>query len=522
MSTSAESRYTALESIKEPFIDRARQASKLTLPYIMPEDGHNSHSRLETPFQGIGARGVNNLASKLLLALLAPNAPFFRLNFDEPKLRAEGATQEIITEMESALQRVEDSVMDEISRQSYRVGIHEVLKHLIITGNGLLYVPPEGGLRVFHLDRYVISRDPMGNVLKIITKETLDYNTLSDELKEAAGYLQGETTGKTCDLFTCVELVDDKWQIHQEIKGNVIQSSVGSFAKDKLPYIPLRFSKIDGEDYGRGYVEEYLGDLISLETLTQAIVEGSAAAAKVLFLVNPNGTTRAKTLAESPNGAITQGNANDVSVLQLNKFNDFRIAADTSNAIKERLGQAFLLTSGVVRNAERVTAEEIRMLTMELESALGGLYSLLSNELQLPMVNRVMDIMTADKRLPKLPADLVKPVIITGVEALGRGNDLQKLDLFLAGAAQVVGPQAIGQFVNVEEYFKRRATSLGIKTRGLIKTQEEMQQQMQQSQMMSLAEKAAPQGAAALGNIAKDNAAAAREQEAAPNEQQPQ
>tara|TARA_R110002020_G_scaffold13852_4_gene49549 strand:- start:2205 stop:3770 length:1566 start_codon:yes stop_codon:yes gene_type:complete len=521
MSTSAESRYNALETDRQPFIDRAREASKLTLPYVMPEEGHNSHSRLYTPFQGIGARGVNNLASKLLLALLAPNAPFFRLNFDEPKLRADGATQEIITEMESALQRVEDSVMEEISRQSYRVGVHEALKNLIITGNALLYIPPEGGLRVFHLDRYVVSRDPMGNPVKIITRETLNYNTLTEELKEAAGSLEGETTGKTCDLFTCVELVDEMWQVHQEIKGNVIQSSIGSFPEGKLPYIPLRFSKIDGEDYGRGYVEEYLGDLISLETLTQAIVEGSAAAAKVLFLVNPNGTTRAKTLAESPNGAITQGNAQDVSVLQLDKFNDFKITADTANTIKERLGQAFLLTSGVVRNAERVTAEEIRMLTMELESALGGLYSLLSNELQLPMVNRVMDLMTADKRLPNLPRDLVKPVIITGVEALGRGNDLQKLDMFLAGAAQVVGPQAIGQYVNVEEYFKRRATSLGIKTLGLIKTQEEMQQEMQQAQMMEMASKAAPQGATALGNIARDAAAAPPEAPPEQAQQQP-
>lgn len=501
---SAHQTYTTLEGERYPFLERARQSAKLTLPYVMPEDGHNSHSRLETPFQGIGARGVNNLSSKLLLALLAPNAPFFRLNFDEAKLREEGATQEIISEMEVALQRVEESVMEEISRQSYRVGVHELLKHLIVTGNALCYIPEEGGMRVFHLDRYVIRRDPMGNPVKIITKETLDYNTLPEEAKKAAGYLQGETTGKNCDLYTCVELVDGKWTVHQEVKGNVIEGSIGTYAKEKLPYIPLRFSKIDGEDYGRGYVEEYLGDLISLETLTQAIVEGSAAAAKVLFLVNPNGTTRAKTLAESPNGAITQGSASDVSVLQLNKAADFNVAAQTANTIKDRLGQAFLLTSGVVRQAERVTAEEIRMLTVELESALGGLYSLLSNELQLPMVNRVMDIMAKNKRMPNLPKDLVKPVIITGVEALGRGNDLQKLDLFLAGAAQVVGPEAIGQFVNVEEYFKRRATSLGIKTRGLIKTQEEMQQQSQQSQMMAMAEKVAPQGVAAVGNIAKE------------------
>ena len=122
------------------------------------------------------------------------------------------------------------------------------------------------------------------------------------------------------------------------------------------------------EDYGRGFVEEYLGDLKSLEALTKAIVEGSAEQLKYCH-VNPNGTTRARTLAEAPNGAIVQGSEGDVSVLQLNKFNDFRTAQATMNGITDRLSQAFLLTSGVVRDAERVTAEEIRMLSQELEAA---------------------------------------------------------------------------------------------------------------------------------------------------------
>ena len=34
-----------------------------------------------------------------------------------------------------------------------------------------------------------------------------------------------------------------------------------------------------------------------------------------MFLVNPNGTTRARTLAEAPSGAIVQGNAADVTTL---------------------------------------------------------------------------------------------------------------------------------------------------------------------------------------------------------------
>ena len=393
--------------------------------------------------------------------------------------------------------------MDEISRETYRTALHEALKHLIITGNALVYLPESGGMRVFHLDRFAVERDPMGNILYICTKESLSYMSLAPEMKAIAGVEGSEGADSEVNLFTAVCRKENGWRVWQEINGNIIPDSEGFYPLDKNPFIPLRFSRIDGEDYGRGYVEEYLGDLQSLEALQKALVEGSAAAAKVLFLVNPNGTTRAKTLAESPNGAIAQGNAQDVSVLQLEKFNDFRVVQEAIVKIEERLGHAFLLTSGVVRQAERVTAEEIRMLGQELETAIGGLYSLLSVELQMPLVNRLMEVMRRKKKLPKLPKDIVSPVIITGVEALGRGHDLQKLDMFLAGASQVVGPEAVAQYVNVGEYFKRRATSLGIKTDGLVKSEEQMMQEQQQAQMMQMAEKLGPAGIKAASDQAK-------------------
>jgi hypothetical protein len=487
----AQSLYNTFEGKRYQYVDRARTCSRLTLPYIMPESGFGAHSRLDTPFSSIGARGVNNLASKLLLALLPPNAPFFRLNIDTFGLQAEGAPPEFISSIETQLQQVEEAVMDEVSRESYRTGLHEALKHLIITGNALIYLPDSGGMRVFHLDRYVVDRDPMGNILHIVTKETIAHTALSPEMQEAVG-LDGGMDDEY-DLYTAVCRHGNKWIVYQDINGVRIPGSEGSYKLDKNPYIALRFTRIDGESYGRGYVEEYLGDVQSLEGLTRAIVEGSSASAKVLFLVNPNGTTRARTLAESPNGAIVQGNANDVQVLQVQKHNDLRVASETIEAIKERLGHAFLLTSGTVRNAERVTAEEIRMLSMELENALGGVYSLFSTELSLPMVNRIIDVMNRKRKLPKLPKDVVNPVIITGVEALGRGNDLQKLDMFLQGVVQTLGPEVMAQYINPEEYLKRRATSLGIKTVGLVKSQEQIQQETQQAQQMQMAEKLGPQ-----------------------------
>jgi len=280
--------------------------------------------------------------------------------------------------------------------------------------------------------------------------------------------------------------------VYQEVKGIELPKSRGTFPLDATPYIPLRWNRVDGEDYGRGFVEEYYGDLKSLEGLTKAIVEGSAAASKVLFMVSPNGTTRARKLAESPNGAIIEGQASDVSVLQLNKFADFRIAYDAMRGIEQRLQLSFLLNASVQRDAERVTAEEIRYMAQELEDTLGGVYSILSQEFQLPYVMRKMRVMEKGNKLPQLPKNTVRPSIITGLEALGRGNDKNKLISFLSTLAQTLGADVIQQFVNIPDAIKRLATSEGIDPEGLIKSQEQIQQEMQQQQLLQAAQNIDP------------------------------
>ena len=401
--TSIHQRYEKLETERTPFLTRARECSKLTLPTLVPDSGHSSSSTFDTPFQGIGARGVNNLASKLLLALVPPNSPFFRLTVDDFKLQELTQQEGARAEVEEALSSIERAVMSEIESSSVRIATFEALKHLLVAGNVLLYLPEKGGMRVFHMDRYVIKRDPMGNALEMITKEDISPETLTPELQMLCDMDPDKDDGyghESVQLYTRVIRDGKNWKVSQELKGKEVPNSEGTYPLEKTPWIPLRLSRIDGESWGRGYVEEYLGDLKSLETLTQAIVEGSAASAKVLFLVRPNGTTRARVLAEAPNGAIREGDAADVSTLQVQKQGDFQIAFQTAQEIKERLAYAFLMNSSVQRNAERVTAEEIRYMAGELEDALGGIYSILSQEFQLPLVNRLLLQMQKQRKVP--------------------------------------------------------------------------------------------------------------------------
>jgi hypothetical protein len=508
-------RYSQLEGERDTFLERGREAARLTIPTLLPDEGHSSSSIYNTPYQGIGARGVNNLASKLLLALLPPNSPFFRLTIDDFDLQQIAGDNR--GQVEEGLARIERAAMQEIEGKAIRVPVFEALKLLIVTGNALVYMPKKGGMKVYRPDRYVVKRDAMGNVLEIITKETVSPMMLPEEVQ--AMLPQSETPVKSLDLYTKLMKTNRGFDVFQEVAGIEVPNSRGTYKDDTNPFIPLRFIRIDGEDYGRGYVEEYIGDLRSLESLTRAIVQGSAASSKVLFLVRPNGTTKSTDLTKAPNGAFLNGDANDVSTLQVQKAADFRVALETMRMINDRMAAAFLLNSSVQRAAERVTAEEVRFMAQELETALGGVYSILSQEFQLPLINLLLNSLQKQNKMPKMPKDSVKPTVVTGIEALGRGQDLNKLATFLQ-YLQPLGAEVIASEMNINDYIDRLGASLGIDTSGLIKSQEQkMQEQMAQQQMMQqqmleqtamgAAQRAAP---AVAGNIDPDQIRQALEQ----------
>jgi hypothetical protein len=489
---SAQGIYRRLETLREPFLRRARDAVELTIPTLLREDNsYNSSTRsFKTPWQGVGARGVNNLSSKLLLTLMPPNSPFFRLRVDEGKAGILLSNDKVKTEIEQTLAAVERQVMFEVETTPTRVKVHEALKHLVCTGNALIHFPSEGAMRVFHLDSYVCERDASGNLLLLITRELVSPMMLPEDfvktlsLEGSGETYEARSEVKNLELFTCVRRYEGKWNVHQEVSDKRLPGTDGSYTEQDFPWLPLRMHVVDGEDYGRGYVEEYQGDLRSLEGLTQAIVEGAAAAARIVVMVRPNSTTRIKNVANAPNGAVIPGHKDDVTMLQAEKQADLSVASQVSDKIEQRLAFAFLLNSSVQRQAERVTAEEIRYMAQELEDALGGVYSVLTQELQLPLVRLLMSRLQKAGKLPKFNNDTVKPTIVTGLEALGRGHDLQRLQVAFDVVARTYGPEALARFTNPLDGIARILTSSGVDPAGLMKTPEEIQQEMQQAQMM--------------------------------------
>jgi len=497
MKETAKQRYEKLQADRQHYLDRARECSELTIPTLIPDDGFESSSEIYTPFQSVGARGVNNLASKLLLLLLPPNSPFFRLSLSGKTKEELEQNPELQSEIEKSLAKIEREIHKKIENLALRVSVFEALKHLIVSGNVLTYLPKKGNMRVYGITQFVCRRDEDGNLLEVIIKESISPVALDEETLQVIGKYPDYKEDEDCEIYTHIyRLPDGKYYVCQEIMGHKIPSSVGTYPADNMPYQALRMVRVDGEDYGRGYVEEFLGDLRSLEGLSQSLVESSAAASKVVFMVRPNAVTRKRDLANTRNGDIITGQRDDVTCLQTEKQYDLGIVERSIGRLEERMSYAFLLHTAIQRDAERVTAQEIRYMAEQLETSMGGIYSLLSQEFQLPLVQVLMKRMSQSNEIPKLPKDSVAPTIITGIEALGRGNDLQKLREFVMEIGQLaqISPEVV-QVLNPNDLITRVATSLGIDTEGLIKSEEQLaqeqeaaQQQMAQQQMMDMAQ----------------------------------
>ena len=143
-------------------------------------------------------------------------------------------------------------------------------------------------------------------------------------------------------------------------------------------------------------------------------------------------------------------------------------------------------------------------MVQELESSLGSVYATLSQELQLPFVKILLATLTSQGKLPKLPKGVAKPAITTGVEALGRGNDANRMRAFFQTFAglpdQVL--QKIFMRLDEVELIKRNAAGVQIDPTGLIKSDEQIAQEQQEALAAQMAVAGTPNAVNALADQA--------------------
>lgn len=495
---SARSRYTALMVGRTSVLDRAREASRLTIPGLIPEDGQDNHTIHSQPYQSLGARGTNNLAAKVLMTTLPPDTSFLRLELDEDTAAEMGAK---MGEVRTKLARITNKAKLLSESSKARPVVMEAFRHLIIAGNVLLYHPADGSTpRMWRLDQYVVSRDERGELMEAVIKEMVLPSTLSVDVRAATQVDIKKSTQdggeRPIEVYTHITRRGTNILHHQEINDVRVPGSEGQAPTEQSGWQALRWQAIPGSDYGRAFITEYIGDLLSLEDITKSILQFAAEASRIVRILDPNSGIDAEELAEAESGDVLTGYVDRIGTLQLDKMQDFKVALEVANILERRLSQAFLLATNTIRDAERVTAEEIRAVAQELEDALGGTYTVISTEFQLPYAKRLLYILQRNGEAPKLPPS-IRPTIVTGFEALGRNHSTNKLRAWLTDVANTLGPEAISRRVDEAEVMLRFGTGHGVDgLEDLIKSDDEVAAEQQQAQLTQAAMSAAP-------NIAK-------------------
>lgn len=472
-------RYEAMKRKRDPFLRRARECAELTIPPLLPPEGHTEFTLLPEPYQGLGARTVVSLASRLMVAMYPPGKPSFRLNIpSEAKIKS--GEMNIDPAIEHGLVMSEALIQSEIERRDWRSATNLALQYLIVTGNALEFMMPDNTIRLFRLDQYCISRDMMGVVREIITEEHMSPESLPDEIK---GLVTAEDySGDRVPVLTHTQLQDDgTYYVYQEVNKERVPNSEGEY--EVLPYNALRWTSVIGEDYGRGKIEEHLPDFRAIDALSKALLDGSAMASRNVTMVRPNaagGLNLRRRIATANNGEIIVGNPEDVVMLQFQNTNGLQISAQELDRLTREIGGAFMLGSAATRDSERTTAYEIQRNQQELEATLGGVYSQLNRAMQQRRLERLIVQMQQNEQLPVWPKGLIEPTILTGLEALGRESDVTRVQTalqFLQGL-----PPEVLAYVKWDELLYK--VFYGLSLPDSVKTQQEVQEEQQQQQMM--------------------------------------
>jgi len=486
--------YETGTSDRKPYEDRGQLIADLTLPYLIRAEGSSGSSEMtDNQAQSYGARLINTLKSKMGMALLPPSTSSFRFKPDPAELAAltEGNSDNA-SEVKNLLSQATLSVNDEIENQQIRPQLFNLVSQIMVIGSTVAEKIEGKGIILHPLKSFVVELDANGKPLKICFRELLPKQKLPKEISP-------KDEQDEYQLYTLYQMDVDgsqKWIRSQEIEGETVGKEKKYKDYDAMPVRYFGWTWMVDDHYHRPYAEDYYKDLQQLDKLASLLTDGSIIAAKSLLLVNERGgRTRKDDVANSKNGDVIDGSAEDITSFSLDKNFDFQVPMEREANLKKELASAFLMNESATRDAERVTAEEVRFMAQELEtSTLAGIYSTLAVEWSKWIVMKIMDEL-------KIKFDAISVDVLTGLDALGRSQESQKLD----GYIQRLQALEMMDWLNEAEVAQRYATYDGIDTQDLIKTSDEVEAR-RRAQAEAQAIQAGDEAMAAAGGAAAGEA----------------
>lgn len=459
---------------------------------------------LERDYQEIGALLTNNLAPKLAGLLFPASRPFFRA----------GATQELEdrateaglskSEVAAAFAKMEQEASARVFLNAGYAQIIQALRHLIVTGNVMTHRDSKAGkFTAFGLQSFSQRRDGQGNMIDAVLREYTHIESLEPNIQQALRIAGGHRyrntdTAPAVQLFTRIHRkMGASGKFYYEVSQEADETPVGvtgQYPEHLCPWQVITWSLIAGENNGRGLVEDYAGGFAKLSDASHAAALYGIEMMKVLNLVQPGLGADIDELAKAESGEYVQGTPGAVVAYENGDANKLLALRAEINDVFSNLSRAFMY-KGNTRDAERVTAFELKQDALEADNTLGGNYSSLSAAMQIPYAHILLTEVDEDV-LEGLLTKTIQLEIIAGIPALGRAVDVQ--NLLQAATDGIAIVQQLMQFDKRVDPLKAADiiyAAYSVDTSLLFKSKEQMaaeadaamQEQQGQQQMMDAA-----------------------------------
>lgn len=519
-------RWATLDGARQPILRRAEWCAAIAgMPWVLPPPGQQDTADLPEANCSIAAYGTTSVVGKLTATTFPPGRCFFTLDLP-PKLKY-GGTPEDYQRRRQQLYIVELMAMEQLETahlasdktgypRSFRSQQRTSIEQVVITGDTLEMLLPNYQIRVFRRDQYVTWRDSAGSIQGHIIKECINPFSLTEDQFKKAGLDEKKKELEKADKpevdsYTIVERIPFKegWTWKQEINGKVYND--GKWNKTRI--VATAHNLSPGENYGRGLIEMYRGDLASYNELCARTLEFASAASKITPVVDDSSQINLEDLTKPSGqpmyGRVQGGVIQDIALFKTDKLGDFQVVNATMERLRSDLGKAFMLDSAAAPQGEagrhsygwRVTGEE-------LQGQIGGLLSAIGDEKQLPLAAAVLEQMIEDDIIPKELVKFAKVTMTTGQAAI---INKQKLGAILE-ATQIF--QQYAQFnpnilrrIDEKVFAAIVVRTEGIDEPGLIKSDEVLAREDQAAQAAQIQQAAAEQAIKSGGAIAEANAA---------------
>ena len=484
--TSLAGYWTDLHSKKGDLLERSEQYARWTIPAIFPRDKTFSETPEESENSNvaIGARLVNHLSHRIVDTMFPNDKPFFAVNLTpeaKQKFEQESAleAQQLFDE---SLISLENAAMRNFGLTQYRPLAVEAVSLQIVTGNALIFRLQNGVRIVYSVRDYSVTRDIAGELQEVIIRDKKLFKNLPEHIKEAINTQPRAKQYKNEDhtvLYSYYWLEDGKWKSRQAVDDVEIQDSRTSFSKADFPILVLTWNLGRGDHYGRGLVEDYAVTFHNLDIMTEAMIDLIGIASDIKFLVNDTSTFDVDAWNNAKRGEYLPGKEGDITVPQFKFAIEVQFLADSIAKAERELSQAFLLSSAGVRDAERVTAEEIRFMAREIESAFGGLYSRLALDWQKKEAEYELAQLDFKDFLPKEGAPF-EVIVVAGLESLSRDGKLESIRLAVADLQMLDAvPQEIRDTINPSKFAQFIFRNRGVDANNFLFTEQQIQERQQ-------------------------------------------